>query len=89
LRSVHLNDTSCVIADTQMPAVSGFELQTLLLSQGHRVPFIFTTAFPDEAIRARALKAGAICFLSKPFDGGTLIGCVDIALERQGGETSM
>jgi DNA-binding response OmpR family regulator len=47
------------------------------------VPIIFITAFPDEAIRARASKAGAICFLTKPFDGRTLIRCVSIALERQ------
>ena len=88
LRSVHLNDTSCVIADIQMPAMSGVELQTFLLSEGHRVPFIFITAFPDETIRARALRAGAICFLTKPFDGGALVGCLDIALQRHGGGTS-
>lgn len=85
LRSAHLNDTSCVIADVQMPAMSGVELQALLLTQGQRVPFIFITAFPEETIRARALKAGAIGFLTKPFDGRTLIRCLDTALERHGG----
>lgn len=84
LRSAHLNDTSCVIADVQMPAMSGVELQALLLTQGQRVPFIFITAFPEETIRARALKAGAIGFLTKPFDGRTLIRCLDTALERHG-----
>jgi FixJ family two-component response regulator len=88
LRSAHLDDTSCVIADVQMPGMSGVDLQARLLSQGYRVPFIFITAFPEKTIRARALKAGAICFLTKPFDRLTLIRCLDTALERHGGRTS-
>jgi FixJ family two-component response regulator len=70
-----------------MPAMSGVELQALLLARGHRAPFIFITAFPEATIRAQALKAGAICFLTKPFDRLTLIKCLDTALERHGGET--
>jgi len=85
LRSAHLNDTSCVIADVQMPAMSGVELLTLMRAQGYRVPFIFITAFPDENVRVRALKAGAICFLAKPFAGSTLINCLDTALEGHRG----
>jgi FixJ family two-component response regulator len=76
LRSGPLNDTSCVIADLQMPGISGLELLTMMRAEGNRVPFIFITAFPDETSRARALKAGAICFLSKPFAGPTLINCL-------------
>src|ERR1700730_19316327 len=53
LRSNRLNELSCVIADVQMPGMSGLELQAHLLAQGHRVPFIFFTAFPDEWIRAQ------------------------------------
>jgi FixJ family two-component response regulator len=87
LRSARLNDTSCVIADVQMPGMSGVDLQARLLTQGYRVPFIFITAFPEKTIRARALKAGAICFLNKPFDRLTLIKCLDTALGRHGGET--
>ena len=52
LRSPHLDDTSCVIADVQMPAMSGLELQAHLLAQGYRLPFIFITAFAVET-RAR------------------------------------
>ena len=52
-----------------MPGMSAVDLQAGLLTQGYRVPFIFITAFPEENIRARALKAGAICFLTKPFNG--------------------
>ena len=87
LRSSHFNDTSCVIADVQMPAMSGVELQALLLAQGHLVPFIFITAFPEETIRKRAMKAGAMCFLTKPFDRLSLIKCLDTALQRRDGGT--
>jgi FixJ family two-component response regulator len=86
LRLAHLNDTSCVIADVQMSVMSGPDLLTLMRAQGYRAPFIFITAFPDESVRARALKAGAIGFLAKPFAGSTLIKCLDTALEeRRGG----
>jgi FixJ family two-component response regulator len=88
LRSAHFNYTSCVITDVQMPAMSGVELQALLLTQGHHVPIIFITAFPDEAVRTRALQAGAICFLTKPLDRLTLIKCLENALERHGGGPS-
>jgi FixJ family two-component response regulator len=76
LGSAHLNDTSCVIADVQMSVMSGLDLLTLMRNQGHQAPFIFITAFPDESVRARALKAGAICFLAKPFSGPALIDCL-------------
>jgi FixJ family two-component response regulator len=81
LESGGLDDTSCVIADLQMPGMSGLELLTMMRAQGYGVPFLFITAFPDESTRARALKAGAICFLSKPFAGPTLIHHLRGALE--------
>jgi FixJ family two-component response regulator len=86
LRSAHLNDTSCVIADVQMAVMSGLDLLTVMRTQGYRAPFIFITAFPDEGVRARALKAGAIAFLAKPFAGPTLIDCLNSALQRDRGE---
>jgi FixJ family two-component response regulator len=86
LRSAHFSDTSCVITDVQLPAMSGVQLQALLLAQGHHVPIILITAFSDDAVRARALQAGAICFLTKPLDRLTLIKCLETALERHGGE---
>jgi FixJ family two-component response regulator len=85
LRSNRLDDLSCVIADVQMPGMSGVELQAHLLTQGCRVPFIFFTAFPDERIRAQALKAGAICYLTKPFDGNRLIQALEAALMKHSG----
>lgn len=87
LRSPHLHDTSCVIADVQMPGMSGVELQAILLDRGHRLPFIFITAFPGETVRAQVLKAGAICLLTKPFDRLALIKSLDTARDRHGGGT--
>lgn len=82
LKSQHINDTSCVIADVQMPGMTGIELQSFLRAQGSSVPIIFITAFPEESTRAQALKGGAVGFLSKPFDGTKLIECIDSALAR-------
>lgn len=85
LHSNGLDDLSCVIADVQMPGMSGVELQDNLRTQGYRVPFIFFTAFPDETIRARALAGGAICYLTKPFDGKSLIQSLEAAVKTQDG----
>jgi FixJ family two-component response regulator len=74
-----------VIADVQMSVMSGLELLTMMRAQGYRVPFIFITAFPDESVRARALNAGAIGFLAKPFAGPTLINCLHAALKGHRG----
>jgi FixJ family two-component response regulator len=87
LRSDNLDDLSCVIADVQMPGMSGVELQSRLLTQGNHVPFIFVTAFPNERVRAQALRAGAICYLTKPFDGDSLIQGLQDALKKHDGGT--
>jgi FixJ family two-component response regulator len=88
LQSARLDDSSCVIADVQMSAMSGLDLLIHMRTRGNDAPFIFITAFPDEGVRARALKAGAICFLAKPFAGPALINCVETALNRHRGGTS-
>ena len=80
LSSPQLGETSCVIADVQMPGMSGVELQDYLIAHDHGVPVIFITAFPHERIREQAMKAGAVCFLSKPFDEARLLECVERAL---------
>jgi FixJ family two-component response regulator len=69
-----------------MPGMNGLELLATMRAQGYGAPFIFITAFPDESTRARALKAGAICFLSKPFSGPTLIHYLGVALAGHRGE---
>ncbi len=89
LQSGRLSDTSCVIADLQMPGMSGLELLTMMRAQGYGAPFIIITAFPDETTRARALQAGVICFLSKPFAGPTLINCLGAALQEHRREEDM
>jgi FixJ family two-component response regulator len=88
LQSARLSDSACIIADVQMPAMSGLDLLIHMRAQGYVVPFIFITAFPEESVRARALQAGAICFLAKPFAGPALINCLDAALNRHLGGTS-
>lgn len=87
LGSPHLNETSCVIADVQMPVMSGLDLLAHMRARGYATPFVFVTAFPDDRVRARALSAGASYFLAKPFGGLNLIKSVDIALEEHRGGT--
>lgn len=87
LRSTDLNDTSCVIADVQMPSVTGIDLLTQMRARGSATPFIFITAFPEESVRVRALKAGATCFLGKPFAASDLMQCLEQALAA-GDETT-
>ena len=82
LNSPRANDSSCLVVDVQMPRMSGVELQRVLKARGQSVPMIFVTAFPEEGVRDRLLKAGAVGFLSKPFDDQSLIKCIDRALNR-------
>ena len=72
--------TDCLITDLQMPGMTGLELQTRLSKDGHRMPIIFISAFPEVRARAQALAAGAAAFLDKPFNDDTLITCLSQAL---------
>jgi FixJ family two-component response regulator len=83
LQSDRVNDTSCLIADVQMPGLSGVELQARLIAQGHPAPIIFLTALPDERIRRKVLRAGAVGFLCKPFEAECLINHVHKALNSR------
>jgi FixJ family two-component response regulator len=80
LASAQSHGTACVIADVQMPVTSGIDLLTQMRAQGAVTPFILITGFPDEGVRERALKAGAVCFLGKPFATSDLMKCLDMAL---------
>jgi CheY-like chemotaxis protein len=82
LISPRLNDTCCLIADVQMPGMSGMELQDELTGRRPDMPVIFITAFPVERVRKRAAAAGAVAFFSKPVDSHALIGCLEAALRR-------
>ena len=82
LKSERVRDADCLITDIQMPGMTGVELQDRLIAQGHRLPVIFITAFPEVNARAQAIAAGAIGFLTKPFDDQGLIACLNAALSR-------
>jgi FixJ family two-component response regulator len=82
LASGRLADTACIITDLQMPGLSGLDLQARLRADGHLTPIIFITAYPNEAARARAFDAGAVAFLTKPYEETALVGSLKIALRR-------
>lgn len=80
LKSGRVCDTACLITDVHLPGMSGVELQSRLNLDGYYTPVVFITAFPEEAIRARVLQDGAICYLSKPLQEQTLLAFIDKAL---------
>jgi FixJ family two-component response regulator len=86
LGSGHLNDTSCLIVDVQMPGMNGLQLQSQLAAAGSRIPIIFITAFDDKESRRRAMQAGAIAFLGKPFNDEQLLQGIRLALHEFGDE---
>lgn len=88
LKSPHVNHTSCLIVDVRMPNMTGLELQSVLIGKGLTTPMIFMTAFPKQIDRARALEAGAIDFLTKPFDGKTMIRSLSAALKAHSTEAN-
>jgi len=73
--------TGCLISDIRMPGMSGLELQARLNAENCRIPTIFITAHGDATMRTRALKAGAVEFLAKPFDDEALLESIRAALE--------
>ena len=82
LGSGHQQETACLITDIRMPGMSGLELQARLNAERCRIPTIFITAHGDEEMRFQALRAGAVEFLSKPFDDEILIESIRAALNR-------
>jgi FixJ family two-component response regulator len=86
LQSDRLNETSCLITDVHLQGMSGLELQSRLAASGYRIPVIVVTAFPDDRVRERALSAGAVCFLNKPFKTEDLLTCIRSARNRPHGD---
>jgi CheY-like chemotaxis protein len=60
--------------------MTGLELYGHLVASGNPIPTIIITAYPDDRVRARALKAGIKCYLSKPFSEDDLLGCIQSVL---------
>lgn len=75
---------SCLVLDLRLPGSSGLELQAQLASQGVDIPIIFITGHADVPTSVRAMKAGALDFLSKPFREQELLDAVTDALRRDG-----
>ena len=80
----HRGGVGCLIADVQMPRMTGLDLHDRLVAAGETIPTILITAFPDQAARTRALRAGVKCYLTKPFRDEDLHSCIRSALDPDG-----
>ena len=80
MRSPELSRTGCLVVDFDMPKMSGLDLHNNLSRLGNEIPTVLITAYPSDDIRVRALQAGIICYLPKPFDESDLLNCVRAAL---------
>jgi FixJ family two-component response regulator len=83
LQSDRLTETSCLILDIQMPGMTGLELHDLLVGSGRPIPTMFVTAFFDAHVKDRAMQAGALCCLAKPFDRHDLLNSIHAALQSR------
>lgn len=81
LNSDDVRRTDFLIADVQMPGMSGLELYGKLRQAGKAIPTVLITAYPDEGARVRALEAGVVRYLTKPFNASELIECIEAALQ--------
>lgn len=86
LHSGHGQGAACLIVDVRMPQMSGLELQRQLATANCPIPLIFVTAHCDEEAQARALRAGAVDFLYKPFSDEVLLKAVQSALQSSRGD---
>jgi FixJ family two-component response regulator len=84
LLSERRHRTACVIADVQMPGMTGLELHRRLTASDNPIPTVLITAHADDNLRANALKAGVIGYLTKPFKEKDLMGCINSALDGKG-----
>ena len=82
LRSERAAATSCLVLDVRLPGIGGLDFQRELAAANIRVPVIFITAHGDIPMTVRAMKAGAVEFLTKPFRDQDLLDAIHIALER-------
>jgi FixJ family two-component response regulator len=78
----HTADPSCLVLDVRLPQISGLDLQRQLAETGIQIPIIFITAHGDIPMSVRALKLGAVDFLTKPFRDQDLLDAIQQALQR-------
>jgi len=84
LNSDHLGKTDCLILDVRMPGMNGFQLQRQLAASEHDIPIIFITAHGfDECARSRALRDGAVAYLTKPFSEEALLEAINAAVSAK------
>jgi FixJ family two-component response regulator len=84
LASIHRAQTGCLVLDLSMPGMNGLGLLGRLSTMDTRIPAVILTAHSDDEARRRALQAGAVAFLSKPFNSKDLLDAVRAALDRHG-----
>jgi len=84
LKEVRHAEQGCVLLDVRMPELDGLEVQRMLAERGVTMPVVIMTGHGDIAIAVRAMKAGAVDFLEKPFEKATLLGAVEAAFARLG-----
>jgi FixJ family two-component response regulator len=82
LKSRLRDAVSCLVLDLRLPGVSGLDFQAELAKAGIHIPIIFITGHGDIPMTVRAMKAGAVEFLAKPFRDQDLLDAVQVALER-------
>ena len=82
LRAKRMNRPSCLVLDVRLPQMSGLDFQQRLTETGIQIPIIFITAHGDIPMSVRALKSGALEFLTKPFRDQDLLDAIHQALER-------
>ena len=84
LDSPRLGHAACLIADVNMPEMTGLELQHHLVRLGRRIPTILFTAYPNERVRSEAFSAGVKFYLAKPFGEEELLKCIRSCLDNRG-----
>ncbi|MDO3444422.1 response regulator transcription factor [Agrobacterium sp. V1] len=82
LEKANLNRPGCLLLDVRLPGISGLDFQMQLERVGNRMPIIFMTGFGDIPMSVRAMKAGAVDFLTKPFKEQDILDAVAAAMER-------
>jgi FixJ family two-component response regulator len=85
LSSTRPEGPACLVLDVRMPGLSGLELQERLVQSGVDIPVIFITGYGSIPQSVRAMKAGAVDFLEKPFENQALLDAVNRALDRSRG----